>query len=144
MTRQCSGCAAALHEEGRSPRCPRCRAERVREQNLAKVHDFRQRRRDYQPTLGVASGAHLPYEKEIEWLDGLNLGLAEPVWDLCEAIRRGRAPYHEEVLGHARIALDRYDGLRAEFEARVLLHPDPLELSEEWRGFFEQLREAVQ
>jgi len=144
MTRQCLGCGTVLPESGRSPRCPRCRADQVRRLNRAKVQAFRQRRRDYSPTLNGPKGPHLPAQWEVEWLDSLRLNLADPVWNLCELIRHGRAPYHDSVLVHARIALERYDAQRGEFDAGARQAPQVEGLWNEWRAFFEQLREAVQ
>jgi hypothetical protein len=144
MTRQCAGCGTLLPEEGRSPRCPRCWAERERQRNLEKVQAFRQRRRDYRPTLNGPEGPHLPNKNDLGWLQWLNLDLVEPIRNVCELIRRGKAPYHDDVLAHARVALERYDGQREEFEARVLQAPQAANLWNEWRSFFEQFREAVE
>lgn len=143
MTRKCLGCSTVLFEGGRRPRCPRCWADRERARNRAKVRAFRKRVNDYRPYLEGTKGPHLPTGNDLEWLDWLNLGLAEPVWNLCEAIRRGSAPYHEEVRNLDRIALERYDSVREEFEARAAQAPQVANLWGQWRAFFEQLREAI-
>jgi hypothetical protein len=143
-TRQCVGCGTALPEETRSPRCPRCRAERERTRNLEKVHAFRQRTRDFLYTLNGPKGPHLPTRYELSWLFWLQLDLYDPVHNLCAHIRAGRAPYHDQVLGWAKVALDRYDRQRAEFDARAGRVPEIAPLWGEWRSFFEQLRAAVQ
>jgi hypothetical protein len=140
MTRQCVGCSTVLPDPGRSPRCPRCRAEHDRARNKKKIRDYRQRTREYQPTLGGSEDPHLPTWPEIQWLNWLELDLADPVREVVGGIRLGTQPYHPEVVAHARIAVERYDGNREEFESRVLQQPGKADLWAQWRGFFEQLR----
>jgi hypothetical protein len=146
MTRQCVGCGTVLPDEGRSPRCPRCRGERERARNLEKVHAFRQRRREYAFTLNGPKGRHIPTRNELSWLHWLQLDqdLYDPVWNLCAHVRAGRAPYNEQVLAWAKVALDRYDGQREAFDGRAAQVPQIAPLWAEWRCFFEQLREALQ
>ena len=140
MTRTCLGCCTVLPDRGRSPRCLACRSVHDRARKTGNVLAFRQRRRDFQPTIDGPKGRHLPNQSDVSWLAWLGLGLEEPVWKLCTLIRSGRAPYHPDVRAAARTALDQYDALRGEFDQRVLQAPQLESLWGEWRSFFEQLR----
>jgi hypothetical protein len=130
MTRQCIGCGTLLPEEGRSLRCPRCWKERQMERNRKNVRAHR----------GRAARVNFPTIEEIEWLDGLNLDLADPVADLLNLIEAGKPGNDPEVLATARGALDRYDGIRGGFDARVATLPDAAGLARGWRDFYEYLR----
>ena len=143
MIRQCMTCQTVLPDKARSPYCLPHYLEHQKERNRAKSRRHRVRESLYHPEPDRQPQGRLPVEEELEWLAWLNLGLAEPIQRIVELRADGRTARDPEVVRLARAALERYDGLRADFEERATLRPDPQGYAAQWRGFFESIRGAL-
>lgn len=139
MSRPCAGCGTLLPEGGRSRYCAACWPAHRAERNRANTRAFRDRARDAQ-----SSAVQFPTGAELEWLDQLYIGLAEPVGDLVTLHEDGRPGDDPDLLAAAALALDRFDGTRSAFEAWVAEGSDPEGFADRWREFFQNLREALQ
>ena len=142
MIRQCMTCQTVLPERARSPYCLPHYLEHQKERNRAKSRRHRERESIYHPEPDAPPPGRLPNEEELEWLAWLDLGLAEPIQRIVELRAAGRTIADPEVQGLARAALERYDCLRADFDERATLRPDPQGHAAKWRGFFESIRGA--
>lgn len=155
--RQCALCQSVLPAGWRPLFCSTCRPAYQRERNRAKVAAFRERRRsgattyergsEREPSTSPArpseDSGRPPNESEINWLQGLNLGLAGPVRQAFDLLSAGRTIRDPEVQGLARWIVARYDLMRPMLDQRASLLPDPEHLAESWRGFFESMRRRV-
>lgn len=84
----------------------------------------------------------MPDEEELEWLQWLNLDLADPMRQATDWIMSGRTIDDPEVASALVGALESYDEYRAEFERRARLRRDPKPFAARWRVYFESIRRA--
>src|SRR5690242_14939548 len=117
MTSQCIRCGGVLEALRRSPLCPRCWTEHNRARNREKVQAFRERGR----AASASNSDEGPTSADLNWLDALDLGLAEPVARLFNLQEEGRGLPDPAWVATGFEILQKYDSQRDEFERRALL-----------------------
>jgi hypothetical protein len=143
VTRQCTNCAAFLPPERRSPLCAVCWPVWQLSRNREKVRAFRARTYAARAAYMLSAEDYTPHAEDYNWLDSLDLGLAEPICEVQNLIESGTPISDPDVARRLREILTQYDQRAADLEAASHSWEDPEGSAVVWRGYFQSVRRAL-